>query len=155
MSNKAQIYDAEASFVDSDSLGDPMLESMDSLEGYVTSKVQEWEDFIEANFYSQWDEYYRLWRGLWASEDKTRETERSRIVTPALQQAVESSVAEIEEATFGHGKLFDLEDDMGDENPQDIEFLKKKLAEEFSLTEIRKNVGEVLINAARLWHRCG
>ena len=46
------------------------------------------------------------------TEDKTRQTERSKIISPALQQAVESSVAELEEATFGRGKWFDIEDDV-------------------------------------------
>ena len=48
------------------------------------------------------------------SEDKTRDSERSRIISPALQQAVESSVAEVEEATFGRGKWFDISDDVND-----------------------------------------
>jgi hypothetical protein len=131
-----------------DTLGDPLLESQDSLESYVLWKAQEWTDFIESNFYSQWDEYYRLWRGLWRSEDSTRETERSRIVTPALQQAVESSVAEIEEATFGHGQEFTIRDDTADKDEQDVAFLRTKLQEDFRLQQVRRNCSEVLINAA-------
>ena len=56
------------------------------------------------------EEYYRLWRGIWAAQDmETAKSERSSriIISPALQQAVESSVAEIEEATFGRGKYFE------------------------------------------------
>jgi len=134
------------------------VENQDSVEGYVLGVTEEWRDFARANFYSQWDEFYRLWRGIWASEDKTRESERSRIITPALQQAVESSVSEIEEATFGHGKLFDLRDDLADTTapteegkpPEDadIAFLKKKLAEEFERNRIRRDASEVLLNAA-------
>ena len=37
----------------------------------------------------------------WSEEDKANQSERT--ISPALQQAVESSVAEIEEATFGRG----------------------------------------------------
>ena len=59
---------------------------------------------MEANYFRKWDEYYRIWRGHWAEEDRTRSTERSRLITPATQQAVESSVSELEEATFGKGK---------------------------------------------------
>mgnify|MGYP000323508868 CR=1 FL=1 len=70
-----------------------------------------WRDHFEANYSQKFDEYYRLWRGIWANEDKTRDSERSRIIAPALQQAVESSVAELEEATFGRGKWFDISDD--------------------------------------------
>jgi hypothetical protein len=77
-----------------------------------------------------------------------RKSERSRIISPALQQAVESSVAEIEEATFGRGKYFDITDDMGDAEAQDVVYLRQKLHEDFEKTQIRKQVGECLINSA-------
>ena len=145
---KAQVIEAGASITDSGDMNDPLLEGQDSIEGYVLDKTREWTDFIESNYYSQWDEFYRLWRGLWAQEDKTRESERSRIVTPALQQAVESSVSDIEEATFGHGKLFGLRDDVADQDPLDVAFLQQKLDEEFRINRIRQSTAEVLINAA-------
>jgi hypothetical protein len=147
---KAQIYEASAEITDGEghTMNDPMLESQTSLQSYVLWKAQEWTDFIESNFYSQWDEYYRLWRGLWDAADKTRESERSRIVTPALQQAVESSVSDIEEATFGQGFLFDIRDDVADQDPMDIAILRQKLDEEFRKNKIRPAVAEVLINAA-------
>ena len=145
----AGIYETEATLVDPETeMNDPMLQSQDSIESYVLWKVQEWEDFVEANFFSQWDEYYRLWRGIWASEDKTRESERSRIVTPALQQAVESSCAEIEESTFGLGKLFDIRDDSADQDPMDIAILRTKLDEDLRRQKVRQACSEVLINAA-------
>ena len=68
-----------------------------------------------------------LWRGIWAAQDSDRKSERSRIISPALQQAVESSVAEIEEATFGRGKYFSITDDMDDQDNQDIVYLRTKL----------------------------
>ena len=46
------------------------------------------------------------------------------IISPALQQAVESSVAELEEATFGRGKWFDIEDDVADKR-EDIAMLRE------------------------------
>ena len=146
----AQAYETQGQIVDpeSDTMNDPMLESQSSIESYVLWKAQEWTDFIEANFYSQWDEFYRLWRGIWSEEDSTRGTERSRIVTPALQQAVESSVAEIEESTFGLGKLFDLRDDSADQDEMDVAFLRTKLEEDLRMQKVRKACSEVLINAA-------
>ena len=143
-------YVTEGKIVNSpeDTFNDPMLESQDSLEAFVLWKTQEWGDFAEANYYSQWDEFYRLWRGLWAKEDQTRETERSRIVTPALQQAVESSVAEIEESTFGLGRLFTIRDDSADQDPMDVALLETKLTEDFRTQRIRQKCSEVLINAA-------
>jgi hypothetical protein len=77
-----------------------------------------------------------------------RDSERSRIISPALQQAVESNVAELEEATFGRGKWFDISDDMNDPNRQDVQYLRNKLTEDFEKTKVRKAVAECLINAA-------
>ena len=79
-----------------------------SLEGWVISKCEQWRDHFESNYQYSFDEYYRLWRGIWAEEDSLRSSERSRLISPALQQAVESSVAEVEEATFGRGKWLSL-----------------------------------------------
>ena len=127
---------------------DPMFESSSSLESYVLNKAQEWSDFTEANYFSQWDEYYSLWRGIWRQEDSIRTTERSKIVTPALQQAVESCVSDIEEATFGHGQEFSIRDDSADQDPNDVAFLQNKLQEDFRMQKVRQACSEVLINAA-------
>ena len=119
-----------------------------NLEGWVMEKCDGWRDHYEANYSQKFDEYYRLWRGQWSAEDQTRQSERSKIISPALQQAVESSVAELEEATFGRGKWFDIKDDVRDQNPQDIAALRNYLEEDFAKNKIRKNVAECLINAA-------
>ena len=131
-----------------------MLENKDNfsteqdLEGWVMTKCDAWRDHYEANYSQKFEEYYRLWRGIWSEEDRTRATERSRIITPALQQAVESSVAELEEATFGRGKWFDIKDDIHDQDSQDIEMLRKHLDQDFKKNKVRKGVAECLINAA-------
>lgn len=120
----------------------------ETLEGWVINKCQGWRDHFESNYAEKFDEYYRLWRGQWAAEDRTRETERSRIISPALQQAVESSVAELEEATFGRGKFFDIEDDVSDAQKADIALLRETLTKDFKKNKVRKGVAECLINAA-------
>jgi hypothetical protein len=119
----------------------------ETLESWVMDKADKWREHYENNYQRRHDEYYRLWRGIYTEEDKTRESERSQIISPALQQAVESSVAEIEEATFGRGKIFDITDDLVDQEGEDVAFLREKLHEDFSKTKIRKAVGECLINA--------
>lgn len=118
------------------------------LEGWVVEKCQGWRNHFESNYAEKFDEYYRLWRGQWASEDKTRQSERSKIISPALQQAVESSVAELEEATFGRGKWFDIEDDVSDQEKRDIALLRETLYKDFKKNKVRKSVAECLINAA-------
>jgi len=121
---------------------------LETLESWLESKLDTWRDHFEANYADKFDEYYRLWRGIWSAEDRTRDSERSRIISPALQQAVESSVAEIEEATFGRGKWFDIKDDRNDPEKADIVYLREQLHEDFSQNKVRKAVAESLINAA-------
>jgi len=119
-----------------------------TLEGWVINKCQGWRDHFDTNYSSKFDEYYRLWRGQWSSLDKTRDSERSRIISPALQQAVESSVAELEEATFGRGRWFDIEDDVNDKEKRDISLLRETLYKDFKKNRVRKGVAECLLNAA-------
>ena len=126
---------------------DPLLIEQ-SIEDWVITKCDDWRDNYESNYSYRFDEYYRLWRGIWDSADSERASERSRIISPALQQAVESNVAELEEATFGRGKWFDVSDNVGDTERNDVLFLRNKLTEDFEDCKIRKSVAECLINAA-------
>ena len=126
---------------------DPLL-MQQSLEEWVITKCENWRDYYESNYEERFDEYYRLWRGQWDASDSQRASERSRIISPALQQAVESNVAELEEATFGRGKFFDIADDVVDTQRQDAMYLRRKLAEDFESCKIRKAVAECLINSA-------
>jgi hypothetical protein len=126
---------------------DPLMIE-ESLAGWVMTKCEDWRDYYESNYEERFDEYYRLWRGQWDPADSQRASERSRIIAPALQQAVESSVAELEEATFGRGKWFDISDNFGDQQTQDVLYLRQKLSEDFESCKVRKAVAECLINAA-------
>ncbi len=119
-----------------------------TLESWVINKCDQWRDHYESNYAEIHDEYYRIWRGIWDKSDTMRDSERSRLISPATQQAVESSVAEIEEATFGRGKFFDIKDDLQDPNPQDIGFLRNQLEEDMHFARTRSSVAECLINAA-------
>jgi hypothetical protein len=132
----AELYDKDA------------LVMQENLEDWVINKCEDWRDYYESNYESRFEEYYRLWRGIWDPADSQRGSERSRIISPALQQAVESNVAELEEATFGRGKWFDVSDNFGDTNKQDVQFLRNKLTEDFEDCMVRKAVAECLINAA-------
>ena len=126
---------------------DPLMIE-ESIEDWVITKCDDWRDHYEANYEARFEEYYRLWRGIWDPADSARASERSRIISPALQQAVESNVAEMEEATFGRGKWFDISDNMGDTQKQDVLFLRNKLTEDFEDCKVRKAVAECLINSA-------
>tara|TARA_R110000824_G_scaffold159471_1_gene333857 strand:+ start:3782 stop:5824 length:2043 start_codon:yes stop_codon:yes gene_type:complete len=131
-----------------DELFDDSIYESESLEGWVIAKCDKWREHYNSNYETKFEEYYDLWRGRFNPDNRTRGSERSEIVSPALQQAVESSVAEIEEATFGRGDFFTIRDDMRDPDSQDIAYLRKKLNEDFRKHKIRKQVGECLINSA-------
>jgi hypothetical protein len=119
------------------------------LTAFVTDHCQRWRDYRDVNFLPDWLEYERIFRGQWASEDKTRESERSRIVTPATQQAVETRHAEIMEAIFGQGDFFDIEDNIQDigGNPIDVEMIKSQLMEDFKKDKIRKSIDQIELMA--------
>ena len=120
----------------------------ESAEEWIMSKCDAWRDHFESNYEQRFDEYNRLWRGIWAGEDSLRKSERSRLISPALQQAVESSVAEVEEATFGRGQFFDIRDDVDDQERGDVEYLRKQLTEEYSLNKTRQAISECIVNSA-------
>jgi hypothetical protein len=77
-----------------------------------------------------------------------RGSEKSRIISPALQQAVESAVAELEEATFGRGKWFDIKDDMLDQDKSDAEYVRNLLQEDLEKTGVKDAICEVFLNSA-------
>jgi len=111
-------------------------------------RLEGWRTHREINYTAKWDEYYRLWRGIWDSSDRLRNSERSRIIAPALQQAVESSVAELEEATFGRGKWFDLQDNYLDQDKSEAEYIRNLLQEDLEKTGVKDAIAEVFLNGA-------
>ena len=128
---------------------DEPTENDKELTAFVTDHCDRWRDYRDTNFLDDYLEYERIFRGEWAAEDKTRESERSRIVTPATQQAVETRHAEIMEAIFGQGDFFDIEDDLKDVNgnPLDVEMLKAQMMEDFKQDKIRKAIDQIELMA--------
>lgn len=128
---------------------DQPTESDKELTAFVVNHCDRWRVWRDTNYLPQWEEYERIFRGEWAIEDKTRDSERSRIVTPATQQAVETRHAEIMEAIFGSGEYFDIEDDLQDVNgdPMDVEAIKAQLMEDFKKDKIRKSIDQVELMA--------
>ena len=129
---------------------DMPTESDNELAQFVVAHCDRWRDHRDTNYLEDWKEYERIFRGQWAAEDKTRDSERSRIISPATQQAVETRHAEIVEAIFGNGEYFDIADDIADYNgnPMDVEEMKLKLQEDMSNKgKIKKAVDQVELMA--------
>jgi len=81
------------------------------LSEYVVGLVERWERQRDVHYHDKWGEYYRLWKGEWAAKDRDRDSERCRAIMPAISQAVDSAVSEVEEAIFGQERWFDLDSD--------------------------------------------
>lgn len=128
---------------------DEPTESDKELTAFVVDHCQRWRDWRDTNYLEKYLEFERIFRGEWAAEDKTRDSERSRIVTPATQQAVETRHAEVLEAIFGQGEFFDIEDDLQDinKNPIDVGVLKAQLMEDFKQDKIRKAIDQIELMA--------
>jgi hypothetical protein len=128
---------------------DTPSESDTELVSFVVSHCDRWRDHRDENYLEDWKEYERIFRGVWASEDKTRDSERSRLISPATQQAVETRHAEIMEAIFGNGEFFDIKDDVQDMNgnPMDVEMIRVMLREDLERHKIRKSIDQIELMA--------
>lgn len=90
-----------------------------ALLSWIMGKVTPWRSFRDMKHKAQWDEYARIWRGQISDDEdsskapnKKRASERSKVITPATMQAVDATVAEIEEAVFGREAWFDIDEDV-------------------------------------------
>ena len=115
------------------------------LVSFVLDHCDQWRNHRDVNYLINWEEYERLFRGIWDPADKTRQTERSQLVTPAMAQAVESKQAEISEAIFGRGDWFDIVDDMNDKDPRDVELVRRQMHEDFKQTRIKKSIDNIIL----------
>ena len=124
-------------------------EPENELVSFVIEHTDRWRDYRDVNYLNDWEEYERIFRGKWNALDKTKETERSRIVSPATQQAIETRHAEVMEAIFGQGEFFDIKDDIMDVNgnPLDVEEIKAKLNEDFKQDKIIKAIDAIELMA--------
>lgn len=118
------------------------------LVSWVVDRVDQWEDVRDRGYAIRWGEYWRMWRGYVTEEDKNRQSERSRLVTPALAQAIEQTVAELEEAIFSREAWFDLADDIADQQKVDAMLARDNLLEDFELVNAPDQISEAILNGA-------
>ena len=142
-------------------------ENEKELTDFVLDHTDRWRDYRDQNHLDEWEKYERIFRGQWKEEDKTRKSERSRVISPASQQAVETRHAEVMEALFGQGEFFDIQDDLADQNGKlDVGKLKAQLNEDFKRDKIRKafdhielmaevygtGIGEVVVGSEKFFY---
>ena len=125
------------------------MKMQNKLVEWIKEYTDEWRRHRDDNYLENWKEYERMWRGVWAAEDSTRSSERSRITSPATQQAIENHTAEIEEAVFGQGDhLFDIQDDMQDKDPRDVEYIQNYIKQNNKKQKARKYIGDSILLAS-------
>ena len=114
------------------------------LVSFVVDHCDKWRDWRDTNYETKWDEYERIYYGVWAAEDRTRDSERSKIISPATRQAVDNRVAETMEGFAGTGKLFEISDDGLDQDPSDVEQMQRLLLEDTHNNAYINNVSSIV-----------
>ena len=142
-SNTGQVIDSSALEPSTDK--NELSENEKELVKFVIAHTDEWREWRDQNFTEDYNRYERIWRGKWDATDKTRESERSKIISPATQQAIETRHAEIIEAIFGQGEFFDIADDTIDKQSMDVEKLKNQLNDDFAQDKIRKSIDQIVL----------
>lgn len=149
--------DEEITYENTGQVIDPMPENLPSafdeptekdkeLLSFIVSHTDKWREYRDQNYMDDWLKYERVWRGVWEAEDKQRQSERSRVISPATQQAIETRHAEIMEAIFGNGEYFDIKDDVEDTSgPIDVQKMKERLQEDFAQDKIRKSIDSITL----------
>lgn len=142
--NTGQIIDPQDS--EEESKKEPTQQEKE-LVAFVVDHCDKWREYRDQNYLEAWNKYERIWLGKWDASDKDRQSERSRVISPATQQAIETRHAEIMEAIFGQGEFFDIADDLQDKQPLDVEMLKRQLMEDFAQDKIRKSIDQIALLA--------
>lgn len=119
-----------------------------SLTSWIMERVNKWEDARNRGYQRLWGEYWRLWRGTWNEADKNRVSERSRLVMPALSQAIDQTISEIEEAIFSKDEWFDASEKAKLSDEVTALLLRDQLLEDLDLVNARDQVMEAVQNGA-------
>ena len=127
---------------------DPKVRGDSLLVSYVVSRAERARQARDSMYGTRWKEYTRLWRGFWSSEDKQFDSERSKIISPALSQSIEMTVSEIEEAIFGREAWFDVEDDLRDEEKADAMVVRDQLLEDIDLSGAKDAMSKTFLLGA-------
>jgi hypothetical protein len=124
--------------------------SDEKLVTWVIERTARWKQQRNTNYMLAWDTYERMWRAIYSEQEKTRKTERSMIMSPAISEAVENAASEVEEAVFGRGDFFDIWPEAKD-NAVEAEVLQRNettMKEDLSRSDFTGACSESIINAA-------
>jgi len=108
------------------------------LASWVQNEVERAREDWEREWQDRFDDYYRIWRGIWHEQMRTRESERSKLIHPQLQAAIDSTHAEIVSAT-AHAKTYFKLDDTEMQDPS-VSQVEQNLHADFELAKIKKGL---------------
>lgn len=130
--------------------GKKKLSADEQLVVWVIDRTRRWKEHRNANYSEQWDQYERQWRAIYSTAEKTRKSERSTIISPAISEAVENAAAEIEEALFGRGDFFDVSSEAADDELMSAALSKNELTfrEDLARNGFTGACSETIINGA-------
>lgn len=115
---------------------------------WVTDHCDRWREHRDQNWEQLWKQYEYLYRGIWDGSNQLRETERSKLVSPAMQQAIETRHSEIVEAIFGNSDWFDIEEGRGGQDTALLlEVAKNNLKQDAKTDKYRKAVDQATLLA--------
>jgi len=122
-----------------------MAPTKGALVSWVVDRVKHAREVRDTEYGANWEEFTRIWRGIHADKDKTTDSERSRLISPASQQAVEMTASEMEEATFGRTAWFDIADNIADEEKADAIAYRDQLLEDFELNNVPEAIADAFL----------
>ena len=60
-------------------------EADEDLVEFIQDHTERWRDYRNENHMDSWERYERVFAGKWAASDSNRQSERSRVISPATQ----------------------------------------------------------------------
>lgn len=108
--------------------------------------VRENRAIRDTKYKKNWDQYERTFRGIYSGNDRVRESERSKLVAPALSAAIESTAATIEDAIFSRDRWFDILDDKMDPEAQDVQRAHMILEEDMEEAGVPDAIAKIVLN---------
>lgn len=122
----------------------------EELVSWIMTRVERWRRARDAEFSDNWTKYYCLWKGDWSPMLKGKQAERSKLIAPALQQAVDQTLAEMVEATFSKSTWFDVSDDVDPRQRAAAEASRDQLLKDFDRDGVSHDIRESYLNGCIL-----
>lgn len=111
--------------------------------GIIQANLRDSLNDITQNQLPVWLKLERAYRKVFDAVDQERLSERSKFITHVTQEAVDEAVAELTEAAFGANRLFNLEDNFGDNERVDVEKLANSLHDKIAGLDNQLQVEQV------------